>query len=309
MTWIRLGDTFNQAPEVLAGLELERASQDPYFALIIKGAITSLYSWSAQYSTDYKVTRGAMLALFGYSIADEIIDYLTKIGVIVGVQDGQYVLLEREDFFHLIKTTDKAKKTKHRADLNRGSLMVPVLLRDGDHCRYCGEQVIWKDTKSERGGTIDHRDGWEADATPDNVVVACRACNGARKDSPDADKLTPLLDAPERPAYGDYIMDKLKKWRSLTAKTCKAMNIANPLEAPAAKRSSKPSGPAEQLHHAANPFEKVSVISRDNTVVASLPVSGEASSGDATATVSNPSPKQAKRKPRKTRGRGRYINR
>jgi hypothetical protein len=58
--------------------------------------------------------------------------------------------------------------------------------RDGDRCCYCERQVDWKDRNSDAGGTYDHLDpnlfepNWGN--TLENVVVACRGCNGRKKD-------------------------------------------------------------------------------------------------------------------------------
>lgn len=242
MTWLKISDAANEAPEMMEIAKLAAIRQDRRLINELKGATFALYTWSAQNSTDYRIPEGVAISRFGIEDAARIMADLLEVGIVTGTNsDGDYLLVEREDFFHLIKTTDKRKRTKHRADLNRGSLMVPVLLRDGDRCRYCGEDVVWKDTKSERGGTIDHRAGWEAEATPDNVVVSCRSCNSIRQDNADADKVAPLLEPPEHPAYGEFTRDRLKKWKQLTAKTCAAMGIVNPIDsAPAASRRVEP---------------------------------------------------------------------
>jgi hypothetical protein len=67
--------------------------------------------------------------------------------------------------------------------------------RDRDLCRYCGGAagepgvlVKWADHRSDRGGTYDHVDPWCEDGfrsygnTLENVVTACKQCNGRKKD-------------------------------------------------------------------------------------------------------------------------------
>lgn len=78
--------------------------------------------------------------------------------------------------------------------------------RDGDHCRYCGCQVNWRDRSSDRGATYDHLDPnlFEPNFgnTMDNVVVACRGCNGQKRDRTPAEWLADgglaLRPAPDR---------------------------------------------------------------------------------------------------------------
>lgn len=222
------------------------------------------------------------------------------------------MLSERDDFIHLIKTTDKQKRAKHRADLNRPSLMVPVLLRDGDRCRYCGESVTWKDTKSDRGGTIDHRDGWEAEATANNVVVACRGCNSTRQNSSKADTILPLLSPPDNPSYGEFTLGRLKKWARVTASVAKSMGITNPLDSAAATGRVEPrraNVSADSLQPVRNPFNNFQVSETDSQVkhdaAASTPSPEvkESAVNDGTSTPT----KRRRRNRRTTRGKGRKI--
>lgn len=53
--------------------------------------------------------------------------------------------------------------------------------RDRHLCRYCGHRVNWTDRRGLLGGTYDHVDP-DGENTFDNVVVACRRCNGRKKD-------------------------------------------------------------------------------------------------------------------------------
>lgn len=54
-----------------------------------------------------------------------------------------------------------------------------IRARDGDRCRYCGGAVVWTDRKGPRGGTYDHVDP-AGPNTAQNIVVACRECNGRK---------------------------------------------------------------------------------------------------------------------------------
>lgn len=70
----------------------------------------------------------------------------------------------------------RAKALRRDRDLCRR-----IQLRDANLCRYCGIRVNWTDRKSKTGGTYDHVDP-DGPNSLDNVVVACRQCNGHKKD-------------------------------------------------------------------------------------------------------------------------------
>lgn len=67
-----------------------------------------------------------------------------------------------------------------------------VKTRDRSLCRYCGVRVNWADKKGPAGATYDHVDP-DGDNTRDNLVVACRRCNGRKKDRTPAQAGMPLL--------------------------------------------------------------------------------------------------------------------
>ncbi len=68
--------------------------------------------------------------------------------------------------------------------------------RDANLCRYCGLRVNWTDRKGKAGGTYDHIDP-DGPNSLDNVVVACRACNGRKKDRTPVQADMPLLSGLE----------------------------------------------------------------------------------------------------------------
>lgn len=70
-----------------------------------------------------------------------------------------------------------------------------VVTRDKGCCRYCGTRVNWADRKGTTGGTYDHIDP-DGDNTIDNVVVACRRCNGRKRDRTPTEAGMTLLDPP-----------------------------------------------------------------------------------------------------------------
>ncbi len=72
---------------------------------------------------------------------------------------------------------------RFRKELTRDhKLIAAIRERDGDVCRYCGTVVDWRDRRSKVGGTYDHVTpvSQGGQNTYDNVVVACRGCNGRK---------------------------------------------------------------------------------------------------------------------------------
>jgi 5-methylcytosine-specific restriction endonuclease McrA len=53
--------------------------------------------------------------------------------------------------------------------------------RDRHLCRYCGVRVNWADRRGATAGTYDHVDP-DGGNDIENVVVACRRCNGRKRD-------------------------------------------------------------------------------------------------------------------------------
>lgn len=255
MSWIRVGDTFNGAPEFMRAEELAAEREDARLVAELKGHTLALFTYSAQQWTDYEIGYGTLVNLVGLTRAQSVTKDLITIGVLEDVStdsERKYKLVERESFVHIIKSTDRKMAAKRKRDQNKGSLQVTVLLRDGDQCRYCGVEVNWKDRKNDDGGTYDHREPDE-ETTPDNYVVACRGCNLLRFElGQEADLELPLLDPPEEPIYGSVTREKLKKWRRMLEKVCRQMGIPNPLEggkshtAPVTSRATNHSVPTTQ---------------------------------------------------------------
>lgn len=71
-----------------------------------------------------------------------------------------------------------------------------IVARDKGRCRYCGIRVNWSDRKSPSGGTYDHVDP-DGPNTLENVVTACRRCNGRKRDRTPEEWGTPLRPVPE----------------------------------------------------------------------------------------------------------------
>lgn len=85
-------------------------------------------------------------------------------------------------------------RRKNALSKNR-DLCEKIQLRDGTLCRYCAERVTWADKKGPRGATYDHVDP-DGINSLENVVVACRRCNGRKRDRTPAEAGMVLLPAP-----------------------------------------------------------------------------------------------------------------
>lgn len=233
MAWMRVGDTFNAAPEWMAAAGLGAQRGDFDLVARLKGHTMGLFAQSAVAWTNYVVSYGAAVTVVGMQSVDQVVADLVRIGVLSVMEadvDGnpQWKLLERDDFVNLVKSNERLMKTKRRRDRSNAPLVIKVLLRDGDECRYCGVEVRWGDTKSDDGQTFDHRDP-EAPTTPDNYVQCCRGCNRLRADLADPDTELPLLPCPDNPVYGPGAMKVFRKWTSVTASVSSQLGVANPL--------------------------------------------------------------------------------
>lgn len=104
---------------------------------------------------------------------------------------------------HLLRSDGKEDPIKRKRERRRKALNSPRCLpirqavreRDRDLCRYCGVITIWEtaDRKSATRGTFDHVDPW-GDNTVDNLVVACKRCNGRKNERTPEEAGMRLLD-------------------------------------------------------------------------------------------------------------------
>lgn len=168
----------------------------------VMGFLFRCSTQAAAYITDYVVDIGT-----AYSIAQSRTTILTDACVQAGLMevvdlDGVrgWKIIEDPEFLHM-KTEEEIRWEKQRkADNGNPALVIPVRLRDGDACRYCGKVVKWTARKGKLGGTYDHRDPGQP-GTVDTLVVCCGECNAKRGSDPDADKRVPLLPAPHPPYF------------------------------------------------------------------------------------------------------------
>ncbi|MBC3186303.1 hypothetical protein H7347_06915 [Corynebacterium sp. zg-331] len=197
MPWLRIGDETLTHPMMFKLLRACGGNialrNEAYGALVLMASV------SAQQCTDYVVDPG-LVAMIAPGRFPEIMDVLETAGLVSKITDEDgYEMWKITDIDELLHMRLKAEvdiDRRRKNDGRRPDLMIPVKIRDGDQCRWCGKSVKWGDQKSGRGATIDSLNG-HVDSTVDTLVVSCRTCNSKRGRG---EELT-LRPAPETPWY------------------------------------------------------------------------------------------------------------
>ena len=203
MSWVRGGDTAGTHPALLA--VREHPDHDDRLLNEVRGFLHGCAALASAHDQDYVVTRGTAIEVGGTSRAAALIEVALWAGLFtdtVPLDRGRvgYVLIDDPKFLHIRTKAAKEWEAQRKADSSNLALTVPVRLRDGDGCRYCGVVVTWGDTRSARGGTYDHRQPGQR-GTLDTVVVSCRGCNAGRGTDLGADAAYPLMPVPAQPYY------------------------------------------------------------------------------------------------------------
>lgn len=246
MPWLKVSDQAAQHPIVLRSLDLDDADDrilNELFGFVARCAVSA-----AAFETDYVLEPGMIKQIAGMSRWKALTDAAVAAGYFVPMRDEDdrlvYKLVEEKDLFHMILREERAWEQQRRNDNRNTRITVPVRKRDGDACRWCGKITRWdSDRKSGRFGTYDHLRPGQA-ATVDTLVVACNACNSARRD--DAASWTGALrPAPDSPYYGEDTVQFLAK-HGVTVKPSDTL----PMDVPGARaRASlipvEPSKPVE----------------------------------------------------------------
>ncbi|MGG7653525.1 hypothetical protein [Kocuria rosea] len=149
------------------------------------GLIAICCSVVAALKGDYVIGRGVFIREAGPDWP-RLEEAAVRAGYVTRVQleDGSPALKLVEDtsLFHMIPRAERDRNNQHRNDTRRAELTIPVRVRDGDQCRYCGIVVHWGDRRGGRGGTYDHLDPSRPAESPEDLVACCRTCNSARQD-------------------------------------------------------------------------------------------------------------------------------
>lgn len=196
MAWLKAGDTGAMNERVLNVAALSGADERSVNEVF--GFVMRLYLQAAQQETDYVVSMGtAMVLSTRYEL---LLEQAQRTGLVsLDEVDGLRVvrLVQEEDFMHVRSREEIEWERQRKADIGKPELTVPVRLRDGDACRYCGTVVSFGMRRGNRAGTYDHRRPGKPAATEADLVVACRGCNSGRREAEGRrDDLFPLLPPP-----------------------------------------------------------------------------------------------------------------
>jgi hypothetical protein len=164
----------------------------------VRGWLYACAGQAAGHVTDNTIDFGTA-QMFGGARTRKLIGWCVQAGLLSETDvDGvtQWLIIDDPDFLHGRTKAELAWERQQRADAANPGLTVPVRLRDGDNCRYCGVLVRWIGTgKSQRRGELDHREPGKP-AIVDTFVVACRTCNRSRQANPHWDADHPLRPVP-----------------------------------------------------------------------------------------------------------------
>lgn len=203
MPWTKVGDAAATYPRLMqtAGL----AGADERTINEVAGWLWRCAFQSAAHMTDYVIDVGTAYMLGG-SRTEELIRLCVKTGLLRERTVGglrHFELIADPDFINIRLKQEVEWERQQNRDTKNHELRVPILLRDGDQCRYCAKVVAWRGRTTARSGSLDHRVPGAA-GTVETMVVACVGCNSARGrvGAGEWEKDHPLLPAPRTPLYG-----------------------------------------------------------------------------------------------------------
>ena len=205
MPWSRTGDNAFTYPKLLAVAGLPGAPASAVNE--VYGFFHAMADQTAAHVTDYVVNVGVVQTAARGSRWKKLVDWCVRVGLMTPIEiegnEGLHWLLINDDkFIHIRTKAELEREAQHRKDVKNLNVIVPVRLRDGDNCRWCGYEVKWLGAPSNRSAEYDHLIFGKA-ATVDTLVVACRHCNGSRQDDPEWEQTHPLRPPPTVPNYGD----------------------------------------------------------------------------------------------------------
>lgn len=209
MPWTRSGDSAATYPALMQLQGTEGA--DDRLLNELFGFVWRCSCQSAAHKTDYVVDAGTAYMLGG-ARTEVLIRLLEQAEIFTPTTNKgarAWKILQDPDFIHIRLKAEVEWERQQRNDTRSPALVVPVRLRDGDNCRWCGILVTWRGRKTSRSGELDHLAPGEA-GTVDTMVVACRGCNGSRQNNVGSwDDNHALRPPPARPNYGKHTAELL----------------------------------------------------------------------------------------------------
>lgn len=181
MAWLRAGDTAAMDERVLGVAELMDADERSVNEVF--GFVMRLFLQAAQQGTDYRISMGTAMVLSPRY--QQLLEQAARAGLLSMVEEeGRKViqLVADPEFLHMRTREEIAWENERKADTSDLSLVIPVRVRDGDACRYCGKVVSFGMRRGNRAGTYDHLIPGQRARSIDELVVACKGCNSGRGD-------------------------------------------------------------------------------------------------------------------------------
>lgn len=208
VSWFKVDDTWSRHPKVrmagkdgralwiVAGDEISATDLDG----IVKKELLKDYAYFAEVNLKKATSLLVASGLWHCAATIKDCDHCGELDLV----DGDFYFHDWSDYQPI--KTDKATplaslRRARRDDLHRKRILKErIVERDLGRCRYCGISPDFKDRVGEQGGTYDHVDPllldapkFEAANSIENVVVACRQCNGRKCDRTPLEAGMPLL--------------------------------------------------------------------------------------------------------------------
>ncbi len=205
MAWLRSGDEAATYPKLMSVMGMQGVDSRTLNELA--GFVWRAATMGAAHWTDYVIDLGTLMML-GNGRHEELIRLAVAAGLMEWIEvDGirKVKILEDTSFLHMLSKEGSEWERQRDNDNRDPGLKGPVILRDGDNCRYCGREVYWSGPSGNRKGTLDHRVPGKP-GTVATMVVSCTLCNSQRQDDETGtwDRDHPLLPIPPKPKYGAW---------------------------------------------------------------------------------------------------------
>lgn len=308
MPWVRVGDNAATYPKLMQIAGFPGADQRTINE--VRGWLDACAWQSGLHTTDYSIDPGTA-QMFGGSRTKKIVEWCVRAELLTPVdRDGvtHWLIIDDPDFINIRTRAELDWEKQRRDDRNNHGITVPVRLRDGDQCRWCGVKVEWRGRGSHKSAELDHLQPG-VPATIATLVVACRRCNGSRQDNPQWDDDHQLRPPPPSPLYGpitaNFLTENGYPTEPTAAHATRQASSADTADASASRPAARPrttQNRSEARQVTAAPAEEVAPEVGPNGVTGSFET-GSAGSGRA-GPGPGPGPETKVRRRRGRRGAG-----
>lgn len=219
LPWLKTGDNVLTHPNFNASAKVAKANAHTRFT--IWGFVSVCASVSAGAMTDGYLDADT-LELIGRKHWKLYTAQAVEAGLLTKTtRKGETVwrIIDDPNLLHIRQRDEVEWERARKRDASNPALTVPVRVRDGSACRYCGRPVNFGARTGDRRGTYDHREPG-APATVDTFVVACFGCNASRRDNRENwDDTHPLLPPPQEPLHTESDLTWYRKHPELVPET------------------------------------------------------------------------------------------